>query len=1022
MARGLFLALVVALGIIFGTGAPPDVRAQGRAPQGMSPQAAAQIAALLAEKASRTPSQRKIDSQLVYGAKMARRQAIAAGVQSLAVNLSLTAEGRVTIDVRADISDALLERFRALGIGVVSTSTAFGSVRLQATFTQIEAIAAFSEVYFIQPKAEAVTARIASAAAGQPLASIGAVRRTARRGIDRGALAAVVRRAVARQDAGTSVGSVTSEGDLTHKAANARSTYGIDGTGVKIGILSDGACAIATSQGAGDLGTVTVVPGQVTYNSDCATYNYNEGTALLEIVHDLAPGAQLYFATAFNGIASFADNIRALRNTYGCDVIIDDVFYFVETPFQDGQASPSQTNGGAVIQAVKDVTAAGALYFSSAGNGGNLDAGTSGTWEGDFVDGGPTSLESGCTAQGCRIHNFGAQTYDVLNASGLGVMTLQWADPLGRSSDDYDLFLLDSTGTSVLFSSTNVQDGTQDPFEAFSAAGSFPVGSRVVILKWTGASRFLHLGAVRGRLSIATSGEIRGHSATTGENSFGVAATPARSPGPSPNPFSSGNTVETFSSDGPRRIFFNADGSAINPDLSSSGGFLLQKPDLTAADRVSVTGAGGFGTVFSGTSAAAPHAGAIAALIKSANPSLTASQVRAALLGSAIDIQAAGVDRDSGAGIVMADTAVQSVIAVPASEPHMAIDAPSNASSPVQPFQMSGWAIDRGALSSTGVDTVHVYTYPSSGPPIFMGVASYGGVRNDIGGLYGARFTNSGFSQTVSGLAAGSYTLVAFAHSTITGTFNQSRTVPVTLTSTSTSAPAMSLDAPGNGSVLSSLYVAGWAIDLAAPNGTGVDAIHVWAYPNPGSGQSPVFVGAASYGGARADVGLVFGSRFANSGFFLAISGVPAGTYRIAAFAHSTFTGTFNAVRIADITLLASTLMSIDAPPGGASRSQPFFVSGWAIDRSAVAGPGVDAIHIWAYPVGVSGGPFFAGAGGYGAERGDVGAAFGSQFTNSGYNTYITGLAAGTYDLVVYAHSTVSGTFNQAQVVRVTVQ
>ena len=79
--------------------------------------------------------------------------------------------------------------------------------------------------------------------------------------------------------------------------------------------------------------------------------------------------------------------------------------------------------------------------------------------------------------------------------------------------------------------------------------------------------------------------------------------------------------VETFSSDGPRRIFFNADGTAYTPgNVSSTGGVLLQKPDLTAADGVSVTGVGGFASPFFGTSAAAPHAAAIAALVKSANP------------------------------------------------------------------------------------------------------------------------------------------------------------------------------------------------------------------------------------------------------------------------------------------------------------------------------------------------------------------------------------------------------------------
>src|SRR2546425_332322 len=83
----------------------------------------------------------------------------------------------------------------------------------------------------------------------------------------------------------------------------------------------------------------------------------------------------------------------------------------------------------------------------------------------------------------------------------------------------------------------------------------------------------------------------------------------------------------------------------------STGGQLLQKPDITAADGVSVSGAGGFGLpaaacgasigrCFFGTSAAAPHAAALAALIKSAKLSLTASQVKTALINSAIGIQA----------------------------------------------------------------------------------------------------------------------------------------------------------------------------------------------------------------------------------------------------------------------------------------------------------------------------------------------------------------------------------------------
>ena len=100
-------------------------------------------------------------------------------------------------------------------------------------------------------------------------------------------------------------------------------------------------------------------------------------------------------------------------------------------------------------------------------------------------------------------------------------------------------------------------------------------------------------------------------------DAYSVGATPAAAPGPFPGPFSGTNVTETFSADGPRRIFFLENGTAITPgNFSSTGGTLRQKPDITAADRVSVTGVGGFPTTFSGTSAAAPHAGAIAGLLK----------------------------------------------------------------------------------------------------------------------------------------------------------------------------------------------------------------------------------------------------------------------------------------------------------------------------------------------------------------------------------------------------------------------
>ena len=120
--------------------------------------------------------------------------------------------------------------------------------------------------------------------------------------------------------------------------------------------------------------------------------------------------------------------------------------------------------------------------------------------------------------------------------------------------------------------------------------------------------------------------------------------------------------METFSSDGPRKVFYQANGAPYTPgDVSSTGGIVRQKPDITAADGVQVTGVGGFPSPFFGTSAAAPHAGAIAGLIKSANSLFTPAQIRTALTSTAVDIEALGTDRDSGAGIILALEAIKSL-------------------------------------------------------------------------------------------------------------------------------------------------------------------------------------------------------------------------------------------------------------------------------------------------------------------------------------------------------------------------
>ncbi len=458
----------------------------------------------------------------------------------------------------------------------------------------------------------------------------------------------------------TNVGSVTSQGYVS-EGANKVVATGINGAGIKVGVLSDSASAarVAALIASGDLPANTVVlPGQAG-----PTTGEDEGAAMMEIIHDIAPGAQLYFATADNGQAAFAANINTLRFTYGCDIIVDDVSYFAESVFQDGT----------VAAAVNAVTANGALYFSAAANSGNLDSGTSGTWEGDFTSAGTYGLINTLEGAVVPLNNFGTaaspQINDQLTSSPSSGVYLHWSDPNAGSSNDYDLFILNSTGTTVKGFGANSQTGTQDPFEyvqpsstctSATPTGYCPAaGDQILVALYNGSPRALHIDTERATLSIGTAGATFGHNAAA--STFTMAATYWNVAHTGARIFTGGaaDPVEAFSSDGPRKIFYNPDGTPITPGnylFSSSGGTTLQKPDATGTDGVS-TATPGF-LPFFGTSAAAPHAAAIAALVKSANPALTNTQIRTILTNTALDNMAPGVDRDAGYGLLLAPAAV----------------------------------------------------------------------------------------------------------------------------------------------------------------------------------------------------------------------------------------------------------------------------------------------------------------------------------------------------------------------------
>lgn len=568
-----------------------------------------QLQALAREKRSRTPAQRKLASQLVMGARL-RRGDVTLGASTLAALAALpnqlsnaSANGMVKVDVRAHVDAAVLGHIKQLGGKVLSSVPRFRTVQALMPIDALDTLAALPQVSTIVPALGAVTNKVD-----------------------------------------------TSEGDVAHATASARAQYSVTGAGVTVGVLSDGVDTLAARQASGDLPNspqLTVLSGQAGTG--------DEGTAMLEIVHDLAPGAKLIFATAFEGDAEFAQNIIDLQAA-GCDVIVDDVSYLAEAVYQDD----------IIAQAVNTVTNLGALYFSSAGNDGNLTNGTASNYEGDYAGANDATLKSlieqeGSNATWLDVHTFATGVRsNRLTSDPTSWVTLQWSDPFAASTNDYDLFLINNAQTNLQAYSTASQSGTQPPLEALDLSTGSQTNSRLVIARWSGSARAMRLSTHRATLAVQTTGEVWGHSAAV--NAFAVAAVRASTAMGGVFTGGAANPVEYFSSDGPRRVFFQPNGTPLTPGnfLLSNGGVLRNKPDLAAADGVS-TATPGFNP-FYGTSAAAPHAAALAALLLEKRPDIKAlsdasasSTFRTIANASTLDIESAGFDVNSGAGILMAD-------------------------------------------------------------------------------------------------------------------------------------------------------------------------------------------------------------------------------------------------------------------------------------------------------------------------------------------------------------------------------
>jgi glucose/arabinose dehydrogenase len=343
-------------------------------------------------------------------------------------------------------------------------------------------------------------------------------------------------------------------------------------------------------------------------------------------------------------------------------------------------------------------------------------------------------------------------------------------------------------------------------------------------------------------------------------------------------------------------------------------------------------------------------------------------------------------------------------------------------------LQVRGWAADRRASTGAGVGAIHVYAYPDPGsgaPPFFLGARTAPfDSRPDVAALYGPQFQESGFQiDSPVWIPPGPTLIVVFAQSTVTGLFDSFGVLFVPDLRVGQFLGWVDHYPAVTPATVQPIPISGWAIDplvddAPASVGTGIGQVLIDIYSISGAFIQTV---PATTGLARADVAVLFGARFHNSGFYAALSDLRPGRYRANLRYWMTGAGRWETRAHGEFEVGPGPMIAIDAPVSG-SVPAAFVLQGWAADLRATGNPGVDTVHVYAYPNPGSGTPpVFLGVAEYGFSRPDVGAIFGPAFTNSGYAIGLGPLAPGTYDLVAFAHSTVTGTFPINRVVRVTV-
>ena len=415
----------------------------------LAPSALRQIEAIVTQKKSRTPVQRKISSTLFFLMAKARKglAPLAAG-EGLQPLVAERVDGRVDVEILGSSTKRVVEAVEKAGGQVLYGQIKGASLRALVPLEALEGIAALPEVRGIRQTLFAVTERLRS---------------DLRRGVDR-----VVIRNGGGDPTTNAAGGTIDRGDRAHRADDARLFFGLTGAGVKIGVLSDRNDVLEDSIAKGELpADMTALPGP---GRPCrigegrrpcsrsSTTSRRGRSCLLSVPPSPDPRA----SPTTSGLCG----PRAATSSWTTSSTS------ARAPFQDGE----------IAKAVEDVTAGGALYFSSAGNSGNANDGTSGVWEGDFKK---AKSAIGALAGLGDVHDFGEGVVSDRTERTGGPIILYWSDRAGQSGNDYDLFILDDALTTVLAAASNVQDGDDEPVEALGF--EVPPGFRIVILKFDGA-------------------------------------------------------------------------------------------------------------------------------------------------------------------------------------------------------------------------------------------------------------------------------------------------------------------------------------------------------------------------------------------------------------------------------------------------------------------------------------------------------------------------------------------------------